>query len=460
MILFSYLMLRHSIKVQPVFITMRLYAPSDEMGFDQSHDLTRPYATSRVSSCEQRITKMRSLSSLGIGLSLVFGCLLLALVAELYYLLWWKKRITNREVEDDYSSSSARELFYLFCWKRPSSLSSTALNPQELCNSIRITDSCGNEPDTQLHSSSSKDLLLKPFGEDGVEAELMRLHNLSGPPRFLFTIKEETKEDLESEDGKSRGEKSRKGSRSRSLSDLLPTMETPFLTPLSSPPFLTPPLTPMDCYNHHGFNPYFESSTDAEVNRIRFSPPPKSKFLKDAEEKLYRRKLMEEAEKRVLKNGGFVKKDVMKALPTSSMVKDEEDGSFITIIVGKNKERDLHHHLPQYPSSSSQLCFPLHASFAVFNSHSGDFTLPFTVFNSHSGDFTLPLAVFNPRFSFPNDFFASDFTLPLAVFNSHSDAFTDTRTTYAWNVILLMNLLTQERLMLGTRHLAYESRKT
>ncbi|KAF8396782.1 hypothetical protein HHK36_018414 [Tetracentron sinense] len=302
---------------------------------------------------------MRPLSSLGIGLSLVFGFLFLALIAELYYLLWWKKRINNREIEEDYSSS-ARELFYLFCWKRPSSLSSTVLNSQQLCNSVRITDAHGNQSNTQLHmhSGSSKDLLLKPFGEDGVETELVRLHSLSGPSRFLFTIKEETKEDLESEDGKSRGDKSRKGSRSRSLSDLLITVETPYLTPLSSPPFFTPPLTPMDPYSHHGFNPLFESSTDAEVNGIRSSPPPKLKFLKDAEEKLHRRKLREDSEKRVYKNGGYVEEDVEKAPCTSSMVKDEEeDGSFITIIVGKNKEKELHHyyHLPQYHSSSSQL---------------------------------------------------------------------------------------------------------
>nr|DAD38682.1 TPA_asm: hypothetical protein HUJ06_013004 [Nelumbo nucifera] len=271
---------------------------------------------------------MRSLSGLGIGLSLVFGCLLLALVAEFYYLLWWKKRITNREIEEDYSSST-RELFYLFCWKKPSPLSSTALNPQELCTTVRITDAHVHEPDTQvhLHSGSSKDFMLKPLGEDSMDTELMRLHNLSGPPRFLFTIKEETKEDLESEDGKSRGDKSRKGSRSRSLSDLLLTVETPFLTPLSSPPFFTPPLTPVDRYYHHGFNPLFESSTDSELNRIRSSPPPKFKFLKDAEEKLYR-KLVEEAEKRAKKNVGSVQDDVVKA--PASTIPEEEDGSFIT----------------------------------------------------------------------------------------------------------------------------------
>ncbi|KAG9444927.1 hypothetical protein H6P81_016267 [Aristolochia fimbriata] len=316
---------------------------------------------------------MKSLSSLGIGLSLVFGCLLLALIAELYYLLWWKKRMTNRDIEDDYSSS-ARELFYLLCWKKPSSLSSAGLNPH---SSVRLSDSNAlNDSEEQLHqlqySHSGMDFLFKPFGEDDVETEVMRLHHLSGtgPPRFLFTIKEETKEDLESEDGKSRGDnKSRKGSRSRSLSDLLLTMqqETPYLTPLSSPPFFTPPLTPsLDRYSHQGVNnPLFDSSSECDnVRWVRSSPPPTFKFLKDAEEKLY---------KKTVKEGSVIKKSQSQLLPSSSpspppqapppppshaalsnssMGSDEEEeGSFITIMVGKNKEKEQQH---QYYSSSSQ----------------------------------------------------------------------------------------------------------
>ncbi|OVA18335.1 hypothetical protein BVC80_1835g773 [Macleaya cordata] len=287
---------------------------------------------------------MTSFSSLGIGLSLVFSCLLLALVAELYYLLWWKKRVPNTEIQDDYSSSSssAREFLYLFCWKKPSSLSSTGLNPQELFN--------GHEQETQLHlhSNSSKELFLNPFGDDSIEAELMRLHNLSGPPRLLFTIKEETKEDLESEDGRSRGNKKV----SRSLADLLVAVETPFLTPMSSPRLLTPPLTPIDSYNQHGFNPLFESSVDPEMCKRRSSPPPKFKFLKDAEEKLYRKRLIEEAKKRV-----SVEDDRVRASPTPSMVSNEEDGSLITIIVDKNKDRELDHH----HQNSSQI-LPLSSS--------------------------------------------------------------------------------------------------
>ncbi|KAF2318732.1 hypothetical protein GH714_010372 [Hevea brasiliensis] len=309
---------------------------------------------------------MKSVSSVGLGLSIVFGCLLLALVAELYYLLWWKRRFTNREIGDEYSNP-ARELFYMFCLKRPSSLRRS----QELCSSVRITDTLvHHEQDSQLHNPS-EDLLLKPFGDDPMDTELMRLNSLSGPPRFLFTIIEETKEDLESEDGKSRGDnKSAKGSRSRSLSDLLLNMETPYLTPLASPSFFTPPLTPMNTgYNQSRFNHHFESAADAEFNKMRSSPPPKFKFLQDAEEKLHRRKLIEEADKKVQKNDEFAQ-DYVKKAASSKFQKDEEDGSFISIIVDKNEERELkhqHHHPPQYHSSTSQV-LPLASSPSIFTS--------------------------------------------------------------------------------------------
>ncbi|GKV28453.1 hypothetical protein SLE2022_108950 [Rubroshorea leprosula] len=301
---------------------------------------------------------MKSLSSVGLGLSIVFGCLLLALVAELYYLLWWKKKFVSRDIENDYSNP-AREFFCMFCWKRASSsLSHKALNPQD----IRIRDSLVQETE-----HSNRNLLLKPLGDDSLETELAGLHPLPGPPRFLFTIIEETKEDLESEDGKTR-----KASRGRSLSDILLTVETPFLTPFTSPPFFTPPLTPLSMESSYsqshthqqGFNPLFESVTDAEFNRIRSSPPPKFKFLQDAEEKLYRRKLMEETEK----NDGLVQENGSRS-SCSSFLNDEEDGSFITIIVDRNSERGFlhqnHHQHPQFHSSTSQV-LPLSSSPSKF----------------------------------------------------------------------------------------------
>ncbi|KAB2020975.1 hypothetical protein E1A91_D07G111600v1 [Gossypium mustelinum] len=292
---------------------------------------------------------MTSFSGLSIGLSLVFGCLLLALVAELYYLLWWKKRITSSQVEDDYNNY-AKELVQLFCWKKSASLhASTAANNNNNQGLVKNKDSNSVEPDLELGSSRS--LLVKGFGEEGVESELMRLHNLAGPPRFLFTIKEETKEDLESEDGRSRGEKSRKGSRTGSLSDLMLTVDTP-LSPLASPPLKSPPLNPFDSYHRNGFNPLFESSTDAELNKLRSSPPPKFKFLRDAEEKLLDR-LMLEAEKRVQRNGGSIQNCGVKAANNTPILTEDIQGSFLKFIVGKNGTPLQY--LPQCPSCSSQI---------------------------------------------------------------------------------------------------------
>ncbi|XP_022753837.1 uncharacterized protein LOC111302164 [Durio zibethinus] len=302
---------------------------------------------------------MASFSGLGLSLSLVFGCLLLALVAELYYLLWWKKkRIASSEVENDYSSY-AKELIQHFCRKK-SDVLHVATSTTNNQNFVKDQVTNGVEPDLEV--GSSKDLLPKGFGEEGVESELMRLHNLAGPPRFLFTIKEETKEDLESEDGWSRGDKSRKGSRTRSLSDLILTVDTPFLSPLASPPLKSPPLNPLESFHRQGFNPLFESSTDAELNKLRSSPPPKFKFLKDAEEKLLRR-LMLEAEKRVQRNGGSLQDSGVKDVNSTTILTQETEGSFLKFIVGKNREPLQY--LPQFPSSSSQV-LPLASSPTTF----------------------------------------------------------------------------------------------
>ncbi|KAJ0538442.1 hypothetical protein HanRHA438_Chr08g0344351 [Helianthus annuus] len=251
---------------------------------------------------------MRASSSVGLGLSLVFGCLLLALVAELYYLLWWKKTVSNREMIQQSYSSPAREFLYMFCWKKPSSLTSTGLT----------TDTQVHEPQIATHVVNhhpNVDIWFRPFGQEQevndtvVDSEELRLQNQCVPPRFLFTIKEETKEDLESEDVSKIG--------SRRMSDVI-SLDTPFFTPLASPPYFTPPITPGD-YSYRTFSPLFQSSTDSEFNRLRASPPPKFKFLRDAEDKL-QRKMMKTFE------------------DDDDVIKDEENDSFITLTV--SKERD------------------------------------------------------------------------------------------------------------------------
>ncbi|KAK6926952.1 hypothetical protein RJ641_008671 [Dillenia turbinata] len=278
---------------------------------------------------------MTFFSSIGISLSVVSGCVLLALIAQLFYLLWWKKTVNNRGIEVN-RLKFAKGVSYFLCWKRPITHDSSE-NTEELTASVRNPDAnCHEFVDPEI--GNTKDVVLKSFGDEDVETELMRLHNLSGPPKFLFTIKEETKEDLESDDGKSRGG-SRKGSRTRSLSDLLVTVGTPFLSPVSSPRMKS-----------SVFNPLFELSIESELNRLRSSPPPAFKFLRDAEEKLYNR-LIAEAEKRAQKNCGSLQDCGVKA------GEDQKDGSFLAIAVGNGhiKEKGNQQSLPQYYSSSKQI---------------------------------------------------------------------------------------------------------
>ncbi|KAG6404455.1 hypothetical protein SASPL_136703 [Salvia splendens] len=186
---------------------------------------------------------MKSITKLGLGLCIIFGSLLLALAAELYYLLWRKK---NHQQTQTHQKRSNFSHILQFC-RGPTSSSA-------------------------VHEPQSKDLWLKkPFAEE----------NMGSFPRFLFTIAEETREDLESEDG------------GFNLGDLLHILETPFLTPAASPPYFTPPLTP-------SFGGEWEG--DAEFNRRRASPPPVFRFLREAEEK--RRRREEGGEER--ENGEFI----------------------------------------------------------------------------------------------------------------------------------------------------------
>lgn len=217
---------------------------------------------------------MGALSSIGVGLAVVSSLLLLALTAELYYIFVHKRRQRRRAaaVSDAASSpsSSSRELLQLFCFKKP---------PPELASTYAVP-----EPSSAVAVSVGED-----DDDDGetVEAQLMRLGSVVGPTRLLFTIKEETREDLESEDGG--GGRSR--SRSRSLGELLHCAETPpFLTPRASPSPV--PTAAMG----NSYNPLFESPAASPVpaHAPTVSPPPKFQFLRDAEDKLYRRALAQE----------------------------------------------------------------------------------------------------------------------------------------------------------------------
>jgi hypothetical protein len=234
---------------------------------------------------------MKALSRLGVGLAVVSALLLLALTAELYYIFVYKRRSRRRAaaISDAASSpsSSSRELLQLFCFKKSPALASTytVQEPHAAGTAVAVTVDDEDEDDD----------------DETVEAQLMRLSSLvGGPPRLLFTIREETKEDLESEDG-----------RSRSLGDLLHCHGTPFLTPASLP------VPPSVAATDNSYNPLFQSPMASPSPASAVSPPPKFQFLKDADEKLYRRALAEEA---------------MRTRRSPSPVA----GGYITIAVGKN----------------------------------------------------------------------------------------------------------------------------
>eukprot|EP00249_Psilotum_nudum_P008550 c21357_g1_i3 orf=673-1644(-) len=73
------------------------------------------------------------------------------------------------------------------------------------------------------------------------DCDILNLAGMLGPPRLLFTIKEETKEDIDFEDTKSKNGRSRRASRASSEflppidSESITSVETSFVTPPSSP---------------------------------------------------------------------------------------------------------------------------------------------------------------------------------------------------------------------------------
>ncbi|OIV99384.1 hypothetical protein TanjilG_17194 [Lupinus angustifolius] len=294
-----------------------------------------------------------SFTVLGIALTFVFGCILLGLIVGLGYLLWWKKTRTCIGIKIG-QENNVKGLLCGTCWKTQSTINPRSVNVAT--NKENISSSV--EPDLELGVKDSNDMLLKTL-EEGVDSELMRLHNLAGPPRFLFTIKEETIEDLESED------RSRKGSSTRSFNDIMVAINsTPFLFPVACSPSRCS-LDNIDSYKHHGVNPPFESSLESDFNNFRTLPPSKFKFLRDADEKLNTR-LVEDAQRKAQKNLDTVPETEIKDSSNAIRVTEERDKSLLRFMNKNNKEKEHRElqHLPKLPSSTAQV-LPLASSFTT-----------------------------------------------------------------------------------------------
>ncbi|KAK4432614.1 hypothetical protein Salat_1023600 [Sesamum alatum] len=134
------------------------------------------------------------LSKIGTALAIIFAISLVVLFAELFYVLW-RRRVFRRQTNPDgggggvevsqYSSSdssfssiaSSKELLYFFC-----------IRPQFCFDRHSVT---ANATANDLNSNQQSDM-------EVVDIDLLKIQGMFGPPRFLFTIREEEREDMES----------------------------------------------------------------------------------------------------------------------------------------------------------------------------------------------------------------------------------------------------------------------
>ncbi|KAL6956664.1 hypothetical protein U1Q18_014296 [Sarracenia purpurea var. burkii] len=126
---------------------------------------------------------MSGLSKLGTALSVVFVVSLVALVAEVVYVLWRRRLISRQTDPGDggcggAAAASKELLLYFLCWKHQS-----RIEPDGGSGSTANRADGTSPPDTSMEAM----------------IDMMKLQGMYGPSRVLFTIKEEEKEDAESE---------------------------------------------------------------------------------------------------------------------------------------------------------------------------------------------------------------------------------------------------------------------
>ncbi|KAF9664883.1 hypothetical protein SADUNF_Sadunf16G0064300 [Salix dunnii] len=124
---------------------------------------------------------MNELNNLGTVLAVVFSVCLAALVFEILYVLWFRRRFRGRNADGEFGSSSdsfyptpSKELLYFFCWNN---------------QTTRI------EPDSKTPPEASA--VAPPVPVDGADAlveEMLKLQGMHGTSIVFSTIKEEEME--------------------------------------------------------------------------------------------------------------------------------------------------------------------------------------------------------------------------------------------------------------------------
>lgn len=166
-------------------------------------------------------------SKLASSLTVMFAVSLLAILVQLFLVLRRRRRLRRQSIEDGGNSfySSPKELLHIFCWE----------------NQSRIEPNEAPAPTPSPQITTEVD-------------DVFKWHVLYGQSRILFTIKEEEREGLDSENCSS----SENGTRTKRavcteevvgvLARSLPVVAvkidvddaTPFSTPCASPPYYTP----------------------------------------------------------------------------------------------------------------------------------------------------------------------------------------------------------------------------
>ncbi|XP_028784950.1 uncharacterized protein LOC114740870 [Neltuma alba] len=168
---------------------------------------------------------MIGLNKLGTAITVIIALALAALFLEILYVLWRRHRLRRCTHSDP---GTHKLLLHLLCWKRKS-----RVEPQR------------TSPTT---SSSSPPELAE---------QVIKWQCLHGPSRVLFTIKEEDREGLDSENFSSAesvlktkrvfyAAAAESGGGDESVEEVEVIIETtPFSTPCASPPYFTPSSSPV-----------------------------------------------------------------------------------------------------------------------------------------------------------------------------------------------------------------------
>ncbi|KAM7505036.1 hypothetical protein LguiB_003940 [Lonicera macranthoides] len=165
---------------------------------------------------------MSGKSKLGVALTIIFLISLLALFAELFYVLYRRQvfprqlpAVHGGDLPEEFSgeSYSSKELLHFFCLK----------------TQARVEPAGDLAPATGGGSGSDESMEV---------IDVFKLGEMYGPSRVLFTIREEERKELEP--AKSAGEKLKTMGPPELAGESPEVVMTPFSTPGKSPVYFTP----------------------------------------------------------------------------------------------------------------------------------------------------------------------------------------------------------------------------